>query len=172
MPDTAKSAPVTPTTLALQEIFAERERQDRKWGQQDHPLCSYEENPEIYAGLAHVFKLRNDDRVSRGTLGFDSILLEEVYEALAETDPRKAQAEMIQVAAVATAIVERLQRMIDAPVIPVTSKLIEWTEGPDDRPVRCAATLVWNPELDVYEAFAQQDGMDVRFVMELQQVAS
>ncbi|MGL5825583.1 MAG: hypothetical protein ACRCYU_12350 [Nocardioides sp.] len=45
-----------------------------------------------------------------GTMGWDTILQEEVFEALSESNPEKAVAELIQVAAVAVAAADSLRR--------------------------------------------------------------
>lgn len=79
-------------------------RQDALWGVQDRPDIGGW-FPESFR-LSYLEKL---DRVrereartrSNGTLGWDLILLEEVYEALAEEDEDKLRVELIQVAAVA-----------------------------------------------------------------------
>jgi hypothetical protein len=95
------------------EVVAERERQIAKWGVQDHP-SSYSENERRVAERASVrWKRVNDARVAEGTLTWDGILLEEVYEALAESDPAARRAELIQVAAVALAEVEAIDRRGD-----------------------------------------------------------
>jgi len=57
----------------------------------------------------------NDLRVQRGEPAtWEMILLEEVWEALAETDPVKLRAELIQVAAVAVAWVEDIDSRHEA----------------------------------------------------------
>jgi hypothetical protein len=90
------------------EIVQEHIRQDEKWGEQNHPmlgmltsdLCLY--NATIYKEINAI----------EGARSWLSILMEEVYEAFAETDPEKQREEMIQVAAVAIQIVEYLDRRI------------------------------------------------------------
>jgi NTP pyrophosphatase (non-canonical NTP hydrolase) len=74
----------TNTCTVLGEVWAERQRQDEKWGQQDHD--------------AHKWM---------------SILVEEVGEVAKEAfedDDKNRRAELIQVAAVAVAAVECIDR--------------------------------------------------------------
>ena len=54
----------------------------------------------------------NDERVERGSLAWDGILLEEVYEAFAEEDPIKLRSELVQVAAVAVQWIAAIDRRI------------------------------------------------------------
>lgn len=106
------------TTLnVLREVEAERVQQDRKWGQQDHP----DVRPRVgldtrygYGIHANHWKAENDLRARDKSLAWDGILLEEVYEALAEEDPDQLRAELVQVAAVATAWVECIDRRAKA----------------------------------------------------------
>lgn len=106
------------TQDVLKEVLAERERQDSRWGQQNHPVtidrphldCSRSYFRHQYTNRANELKRLNSDDNTYGTLGWDHILLEEVYEALAEANPRKVREELIQVAAVAVAAIESLDR--------------------------------------------------------------
>lgn len=96
------------------DVIAERHRQDNKFGIQDRPLHPATGFQWIYQGEylseANRMKQVNDYRNERGILGWDTILLEEVYEALAERDPLAQEAELLQVAAVAVAAVENSRR--------------------------------------------------------------
>lgn len=98
----------------LQEIADERERQDDKWGEQNHPDGT---GPEVIYELSgtaaqmaasaraeceHAFKM------GRGT--WLDVLLEEVAEGFAEKEPAKLRAELLQAAAVAVAWVEAIDR--------------------------------------------------------------
>lgn len=94
------------TTTVLDDVRIERIAQDLKWGEQNHP-----------DGTGPYLKHLADEARSacgwafyEGVGTYRHILLEEVYEALAETDPIKLKAELIQVAAVAVAWVEKLNR--------------------------------------------------------------
>jgi len=112
-----QARPRTPTQQVLVEVRQERDAQNERWGEQNHPSGggrAPEKAYAYYAQRAADWKAINDARVANGTLGFDSILLEEVYEALAEEDPAKRRAELIQVAAVAVCEVEAIDRRSQA----------------------------------------------------------
>lgn len=119
----------------LDEVAAERARQTAKWGVQRHPdgtgqyplvnvqVAELRLGSELFAPLsvlgnlgaarlALAAKCATDDRARAGRVDWRDILLEEVFEALAESDPEKLRTELIQVAAVAT----------------------QWVEAIDDRP--------------------------------------
>jgi malonyl CoA-acyl carrier protein transacylase len=86
----------------LCEVAQERVRQDAVWGEQNHPDGCF---PEVAAvAEAHREHLR--------TFGphWSLILLEEAHEAAAETDPARLREELLQVAAVAVAWVEAIDR--------------------------------------------------------------
>lgn len=91
----------------LAAVAAERQRQDDKWGEQNHP-----------DGTGGRYEVRHAEAARRACdtaartrdLTWRHILNEEVAEALAETDPVNLRAELVQVAAVAAAWVECLDR--------------------------------------------------------------
>jgi len=60
----------------------------------------------MYAHMAGMQKISNGDTAH----DFAGMLLEEIYEALAESDPQKMRAELIQVLAVAMKMVEAIDR--------------------------------------------------------------
>ncbi|MER8158131.1 hypothetical protein [Streptomyces sp. NPDC094472] len=118
-----------PIRGVLDEIHAERCRQNEKWGEQNHPDVDPRDIPYVthsyYASRADIWRQVNEERTKPSrSLGrctghpegphthtaWDGILLEEVYEALAEEDPARLRAEMVQVAAVAVAWVEAIDR--------------------------------------------------------------
>lgn len=111
---TRKAKPkVTETQAVLLEIEAERKAQDARWGEQNHAQQGGDVPAKAiahYNDAANSWKRINDERVGKGNLGWDGILLEEVYEALAETDPAKRRAELVQVAAVAACAIECIDR--------------------------------------------------------------
>jgi hypothetical protein len=81
-----------------EEIDAERQRQLEKFGDQHHPDGT---GAEYYVAMAD--EARDDvERFLAQHSGpeWALILLEEVYEALAEADPAKLRAELIQCSAV------------------------------------------------------------------------
>jgi hypothetical protein len=105
----------------LAEVHAERLRQDAKWGEQNHPDV-FDDNRRDrahYAAMASYWKQKNANRVEVGNIlgtpsdrnaAWDGILLEEVFEALAEEEPGALRAELVQVAAVAVAHIEAIDR--------------------------------------------------------------
>jgi len=116
---------------SLVDVWEERRRQDAKWGEQNHPdgtgpeaeplsiapWChtTTEIDPNDSARrLAEIFTQRTDDRFSSSTTDrpgtWADILLEEVFEGLAEEDPARLRVELIQVAAVATQWAEAIDR--------------------------------------------------------------
>ncbi len=106
---------------ALVDVLAERARQDAKWGQQDHPdgtgpgtviLGSYADS------MAERAKWRTERSATLGTVTFEEILTEEWAEAVAEDDPVKLRAELVQVAAVAVQWVEAIDRRIAGAAAP------------------------------------------------------
>ncbi|MGZ0067839.1 hypothetical protein [Microbacterium arborescens] len=110
----------------LSDVADERDRQDAKWGAPvDHPDGSGPEEMVLLEMGFHAAEYRTagdlaemaqlacrsafDGRGSRPGTWAD-ILLEEVFEALAEDDPEKLRTELVQVAAVSV----KWARMIDA----------------------------------------------------------
>ena len=91
----------------LGEIFVERERQDRKWGEQNHPDGTGEYPETIDTDVA---KMACQDAADGRYLTWVHILREEVAEAFAETRPDRLRAELLQVAAVAIAWIEAIDR--------------------------------------------------------------
>jgi hypothetical protein len=96
----------TPGLRAIAEdIDAERQRQIAKFGDQHHQdgtgLPAYEHAARRYRDHA-------DRAAECGALAWRDIVLEEVYEALAEKDPAALRAELIQVAAVCAAWIHDL----------------------------------------------------------------
>lgn len=98
----------------VREIADERVRQDAKWGEQNHPNGTGPGLVWAYTGpaayVADTAKSECKRLSAEGIVTFADILLEEVAEALAEADPPKLRAELIQVAAVAAQWVEKIDR--------------------------------------------------------------
>ena len=97
-------------THIFDQIAAERKRQDEKWGEQNHTMLGDFFDAEAILEKCKLYKAVND---SGEDPCWFPILLEEVYEAFAETDPVRQREEMVQVAAVAVQIIEALDRQID-----------------------------------------------------------
>jgi hypothetical protein len=113
---------------ALMEIAQERSRQDAKWGEQNHPDGTGKSSLPLHRilhdgpvseingsrhyalGLSLMAKQATDRAAERGVVSWADILLEEVFEALAESDTRKLRVELIQVAAVASQWAEAIDR--------------------------------------------------------------
>jgi hypothetical protein len=96
-----------PGAAVTREVIAERVRQDAHWGQQDHP-----NGTGVYSMQAAAERSRRvcEQNAYNGTISWADILREEFHEALAESDPAALRAELIQVAAVAVAWVENIDR--------------------------------------------------------------
>ncbi len=106
------------TEAVLTEVMHERRRQHKKWGEQNHPSGTGPD-VEIVVSEGHRqpawiadknAKVYTDVAAKDGTLTWRHILLEEVFEALAEDDPAALRTELQQVAAVAVAWMECLDR--------------------------------------------------------------
>lgn len=97
-----------------EEVVGERIRQDAKWGEQNHPDGTGEswlldDDPDA-GEAADLYRRWTEDAVAYKRLAWRHILIEEVAEAFAETDPAALRAELIQVAAVAQAWAEAIDR--------------------------------------------------------------
>lgn len=84
--------------VILQDIINERKKQDAKWGEQHHPDGTVSNKYSVsmanyYRGLCNAYA--KSDIVT-----WKDILLEEIYEALAEDDLAKLRNELVQSAAV------------------------------------------------------------------------
>lgn len=110
-------APNLGRATVLAEIGVERDAQDEKWGEHNHPDGTGPNLPLLYGSkmpsfsdLANSARTITDLRAKLGKLTWADILLEEVFEALAEDDATKLRTELVQVSAVATAWVEAIDR--------------------------------------------------------------
>ena len=89
-------------------VAVERKAQDERFGEQNRPVLR-ENGPitrKAYEMTGESWKALNDFLAEDGGLAWDGILLEEVYEALSEEDPAKRRVELIQVMAVAAAMIQ------------------------------------------------------------------
>lgn len=106
----------------LEEVAAERGRQDAKWGQQNHPdgTGADAEVVPLWQGedFAEWAKAATDAAAVVGDVTWRDILLEEVAEAFAESDEAKLRTELVQVAAVASQWVEAIDRRSAVPEPP------------------------------------------------------
>lgn len=99
------------TWRVLFDVERERQRQLEKWGsqaeRQDESYCIWRDPLEWPD--ADYYKRINDD--PRTIIGWDTVLLEEVYEALEEVgDDAKLREELVQVCAVACAWIEAIDK--------------------------------------------------------------
>lgn len=99
-----------PGARALTDVAGERERQDAKWGAlRDHPDASSDLRRLIVPSEVARDACDTAFVVGRGT--WAHILVEEVAEAIdAASDPAALRAELVQVAAVAAAWIEAIDR--------------------------------------------------------------
>ena len=95
----------------LQEVSAERDRQEAKWGLQDWPICNGAGN-NFYKQEARFRKKTCDRDAYYKKLDFCDILNEEVAEVYAESDPIRQREELVQVAAVAVQMIEVIDRRL------------------------------------------------------------
>ena len=98
----------------LEEIQAERLRQDEKWGEQNHPIMSHEGTSSLfYEEEVHFWRTMNDKYNEAGHTNWEAILLEEVYESLEQASKgniKELREELVQTAAVVVAMIECLDR--------------------------------------------------------------
>ncbi len=110
----------------ISEVMRERQRQDAKWGEQNHPdfvqvhdLQTGENKGPIpipqrfnYYGIPTEDDAKNDceDSFKRGKGNWGHILIEEISESFGTTDEAKLEEELIQSAAVIVAWVQCIRR--------------------------------------------------------------
>lgn len=94
------------TAEVLAEVHTERQEQDFKWGEQNHPDGTTFEDVD----LANKAREACDSAFKHGQGTWSDILMEEVMEVCAEEDPGRLRTELVQVAAVAVAWVEAIDR--------------------------------------------------------------
>lgn len=118
------------SAAVLNEVATERTR----FGEQNHPDLDPRDISFVahheYARRAARWKEINTERAQptitpgrcrehpdepRSHTAWDGILLEKVYEALAESDPEKLRAELVHVAAVAVAWAQAIDQRAEAP---------------------------------------------------------
>jgi len=98
----------------FEEIRAEHQRQNEKWDKQNHFMTAalsisvkenfLSKNPNLYDQQLHVYKKRYE----MDEKGLCDILFEEVCKVFMETESKKQRKKMVQVAAVAVAIIKYL----------------------------------------------------------------
>jgi hypothetical protein len=101
----------TYTAFVLEEVRGERRRQDAKFPDQHLPDGTGGSWSEAhYRNLLDRVRLINDSHAQTGEATWESVLAEEVFEALLEADPVALRAELIQVAAVAVRWIEDIDQ--------------------------------------------------------------
>jgi hypothetical protein len=96
------------TTFVLADVAAERQAQDDKWGSnRDFPDGT---GGSFAASLRDTAQRLTDRMAQEGTTTWKHILREEFLEAMAEEDPEQLREELVQVAAVAVAWIEAIDR--------------------------------------------------------------
>lgn len=93
----------------LEDIEVERFRQHDRFGEQNHPDGT---GTDFDTQMRDLAQDACDAATDIGAVMWRDILLEEVFEALAESGPEKLRAELVQVAAVSVAWVEAIDRRI------------------------------------------------------------
>ncbi|MGW1828866.1 hypothetical protein ACWCO0_09510 [Streptomyces tubercidicus] len=94
------------TNRVLADVAAERAAQDALFGQQDLP----DGTGDIFERQAREARNACDVAFRRGDGTFRHVFVEEVYEALAESDPALLRAELVQAVAVGVKWVEAIDR--------------------------------------------------------------
>lgn len=133
MPNLTPKPPLflTRATRAICDVIAERKRQNLKWGEQNHPDGTGAAEPVLLDLTVQLRLLGDEPRnimvipaaelalaaqhaeqyaASAGRSTWAHVLLEEVFEALAESDPVALRFELVQVAAVAAQWAEAIDR--------------------------------------------------------------
>jgi hypothetical protein len=95
----------------LGEVAYERKQQDSRWGEQNHPDGTGDRR---WQDAANVVRGEVDDAARAGRTTWNGVLREELFEALAESDPARLRAELVQVAAVAVCWIEAIDRRTQA----------------------------------------------------------
>jgi len=100
----------------LDEIKAERVRQDAKWGEQNHPSISLGiDGPQAQADFYRIpreakAKEMCEANARAGTVSYTHIALEEFCEAVEAPDDKARREELVQLAAVVVAWIEAIDR--------------------------------------------------------------
>lgn len=118
---------MSPTIGVLEEIRRERVRQTEKHGDQAHLPLGGEGDLGSFRSVRQLFldsadweelaraarrrtKAASQNEGGDGSITFEHILTEEVFEAYAETDPAKIRAELVQTAAVCVQAIEAIDK--------------------------------------------------------------
>lgn len=91
----------------LQDVADERRRQDAVWGEQNHRDGT---GGYIDKGAADLSRIACKEAAAEDRMMWRYILTKGFAEAMAESDPNKLRDELVQVAAVAVAWIEHIDR--------------------------------------------------------------
>ncbi|MEU7243392.1 hypothetical protein [Streptomyces sparsogenes] len=94
----------------LDDVRRERDAQDALFGIQDLPDGTGPEFDEDATVYADCYRQACEEAFAEGRGTFRHVFLEEVFEAMAESDPVKLRAELIQAIAVGVKWIEALDR--------------------------------------------------------------
>jgi hypothetical protein len=89
------------------DVAAERESQVAQWGDQQLPFGTGSDRDQL---LARAHRDTTQKHAADGTVTWRDVLLEEVFEAMAESDPHKLRDELVQMIAVGTKMIEDIDR--------------------------------------------------------------
>lgn len=92
--------------MVYESIDEERDRQEAKWGPQEHPNGTTEE----WTWIADAYRAACQEASDAGIVTWHDIFLEEVFEAMSETDDENVEHELIQAIAVAVDWIEDIRR--------------------------------------------------------------
>lgn len=131
------------TDSVLHEVLEERQAQDAKWGEQNHPDGTGpdvgDDGIDLRRAAADQHREHCQRAAALGLVSWADILEEEVAEALAESDPAKLRTELVQVAAVAVAWVEALDRRLWAKAVAEVESDTHAPSGFNDRCGDCGS---------------------------------
>lgn len=106
----------------IDEIKLERQNQDKKWGEQNHPClnqsllnreggCTPQDMCEVYEIPSETrAKFMCDSSLENGTGTYAHIALEEFSEVISEFDIKKRRQELVQLTSVCVAWIESIDR--------------------------------------------------------------
>lgn len=98
------------TESVLRAIAAERAAQDELFGRQDLPDGTGPESSPGAVEYAAAYRASCDAAFETGTGTYRHVFLEEVFEAMAESDPVRLRAELVQAVAVGVKWIEAIDR--------------------------------------------------------------
>jgi hypothetical protein len=102
-----------PLTGILAEVKAERKAQVEEWPERELPFLGGrmpEAAQSVYASRAANWRLINENRKEIGTLGWDGLFVESVWELLASDNEAERRARLILLSAVLVGEVESMDR--------------------------------------------------------------